>query len=136
MRLHTALHRSVSLVAAVCWLTSCATIIHGGGTQTVSINTQPAGARVSVGDQTVIAPAEVKLDRDKDYQVVASMPGYDDATATIESHFSWITVMDMVLILPWVVDLISGGSDYLEPDEVNLQLGMKLPPNPYAQPHH
>lgn len=123
--------RLASLIVAMCWLTSCATLIHGG-MQTVSINTDPPGARVTVDGQNVVAPAEVKLGRDRDHQVVASMAGYDDATATINSHFSWITVVDMVLILPWFVDLISGGSGYLDPDTVNLQLGLKLPPNPYA----
>ena len=132
MHLRKLLHRLIAVIVAVCWLTSCATLIHGGGTQTVSINTDPPGAKITVDGQNAIAPAELKLDRDRDHQVVAELPGYDDGVATIQSHFSWITIVDVVLIFPWLIDLMSGGSDYLDPDAIDLVLAPRLPPNPYA----
>ncbi|MBF6560209.1 MAG: PEGA domain-containing protein [Candidatus Binataceae bacterium] len=113
---------------------SCATLIHGGGTQTISISTVPPGATVQVGGQQVVSPAEVTLDRNKTAQVVATKPGYDMATTTVESHFSWVTVLDLIFILPWVIDLVSGAAYTLSPDTVSLVLAPSSTPTPTPQP--
>jgi hypothetical protein len=112
----------VVCVCAVLTSSSCATLIHGGATQTVSISTDPPGATVQVGGKEVITPAEVTLDRNKTVQVVATKPGYQMATTTIHSEFSWVTVLDSIFILPWVIDLVSGSAYTLSPDTVRLVL--------------
>jgi hypothetical protein len=112
----------LAVVLAAVFLTDCATLIHGGGTQTISVNTEPPGATVKVGGQDLIAPAEVTLDRNRDFQVVAMKDGYDPATTTIQSRFSRVTVLDIIFILPWVIDLVSGSAYTLSPDTVNLVL--------------
>ena len=119
---------------------SCATLIHGGGTQTVSISTNPPGATVKVGGEQVISPAEVTLDRDKTVQVVATLPGYEMATTTIHSEFSWVSVLDLIFIIPWVIDLVSGAAYKLSPETVELvmqPMGGDVPrvryPAPQAQ---
>jgi hypothetical protein len=111
---------------------SCATLIHGGGTQTVSINTQPPGATVKVGGQDLITPAQIALERNRSYQVVAMKTGYETATTNIDSTFSWVTVLDLVFILPWVIDLVSGSAYALQPELVNLVLTPATPPVPVA----
>jgi hypothetical protein len=112
---------------AAIWLSSCATLIHGGGTQTVSISTEPPGATVQVGGEQVLAPAEVGLHRNRDYQAVATKPGYQTATASIHSGFSWVTVLDLVFVLPWLIDLISGSAYTLSPDTVTMVLQPQPP---------
>ncbi len=104
------------------WLSSCATLIHGGGTQSVSISTDPPGATVQVGGEQIISPADVTLDRNKTAQVVATKPGYQMATTTIHSEFSWVTVLDIIFVIPWVIDLVAGSAYTLSPDTVSLVL--------------
>ena len=113
----------VSLLAVLfLFVSSCATLIHGGGQQTVSIATDPPGARVQVGGQSLVSPAEITLSRDHDYQVVATSEGYDTAITSIHSRFSWVTVLDLVFIIPWVIDLASGSAYYLDPETIQLTM--------------
>jgi hypothetical protein len=114
-------------LAAILLNSSCATLIHGGGTQTVSVSTEPPGATVAVGGQQIVTPAEITLDRNRNYQVIATKEGYDTATSTIQSRFSWVTVLDVVFIFPWVIDLVSGSAYTLSPDTVSLVLAPKPP---------
>jgi hypothetical protein len=102
---------------------SCATLIYGGGAQqTVSISTDPSGATVQVDRHQVVSPAQIVLERYTNHEVVATKPGYQMATATIVSDYSWATVVDMIFILPWVIDMVCNGIYTLSPDTVNLVL--------------
>jgi hypothetical protein len=102
---------------------SCATLINGPGReQLVSIYTDPPGASVEVGGQQTVSPVLVSLDRNVSTRVVAWKPGYETATATLHSSYSWATYLDLILIAPWVIDLVSGALYSLSPDIVNLQL--------------
>ncbi len=114
--------RYLAIIVAALHLASCATLIHGGGTQSVSITTDPLGAIVQVGGEQLISPADISLNRNRDYQVVATKTGYETATSTIHSNFSWVTVLDMVFVLPWVIDLVSGSAYTLSPDTISLVL--------------
>jgi hypothetical protein len=133
--IRTKLHlRLMAGVVSIFFLSNCATLIHGGGTQTISIATEPPGATVKVGGQDVITPGDVTLDRNRDYQVIALKSGYDTGTTNIQSRFSWVTVLDLIFILPWVVDLVSGSAYTLTPDTVNIVLVPQAGAAPAAQP--
>jgi hypothetical protein len=113
----------VSLLSVLfLFVSSCATLIHGGGQQTISIATDPPDARIQVGGQSLVSPAEITLSRDHDYQVVATKEGYDTAITSIHSRFSWVTVLDLVFIIPWVIDLASGSAYYLDPTTMQLAM--------------
>jgi hypothetical protein len=60
--------------------------------------------------------------------------GYETGTSTIDSTFSWVTVLDLIFILPWVIDLVSGSAYTLQPELVNLVLTPVTPPVPAAAP--
>ena len=110
--------KATALIAAFALgCSSCATLIYGGGTQqTVSISTQPPGATIEVADQRAVSPAEVVLDRYTTHRIVATKPGYVMATATIGPTYSWATVLDLILVLPWLVDMVSNGVYTLGPE--------------------
>jgi len=114
--------RAAAAGVAAIYLCSCATLIHGGGQQTVSIATDPTGAKVEVGGQSLVSPAEITLSRDHSYQVVVTKEGYEQSITSIQSRFSWVTVLDLIFIIPWVIDLVSGGGYYLDPDTVQLTM--------------
>jgi hypothetical protein len=129
--------KSAAAAVAATYLCSCATMIHGGGQQTVAIATNPTGAKVEVGGQSLVSPAEITLSRDHSYQVVATKEGYEQSVTTISSRFSWVTLLDLIFIIPWVIDLVSGGGYYLEPDTLELTLSPAMRPDaPVARPFH
>jgi PEGA domain len=114
---------TVIIAALALGYSSCATLIYGPGPQqTVSISTNPPGATVRVGNQQVVSPAQLSLDRYTGYEVVATKPGYNTATATIDSAYSWATVVDLIFIAPWLVDMVSNSVYSLSPDNMNLVL--------------
>ena len=102
---------------------SCATLIYGVGPgQVVSMSTNQPGTTVQVDSQKMGSPAQVVLDRYQNHTVVATKPGYEMATTTIDSGYSWATSLDLCLIIPWLIDMVSNSVYTLSPDTVNLVL--------------
>jgi hypothetical protein len=102
-------------------LGGCASLINGTH-QTVPISTNVPGATVRVNGMDYIAPVDASLQRNQNYQIVASKPGYETATREVTSSFSAITFLDTVFWIPWVIDLVDGAAYKLEPESVELQL--------------
>lgn len=112
----------LAAVTAAFWLGGCALMVHGTR-QTVSVATAPPGATVTVSGRQISSPSEVSLQRNRDYQVVATWPGGRTATATIYSEFSWITVYNLVPVVGQAVDFLTGAAWELDPDVVTLTEG-------------
>jgi hypothetical protein len=114
--------RHAAFLLALPFLTaSCASLINGSH-ETVPINVQPAGATIQVGGSQYISPADASLARDRDYQIIASKPGYETQTTELHSSFSGWTLLDTIFIIPWAVDLADGAAYKLEPTTVEMQL--------------
>jgi hypothetical protein len=125
----------VAFAAAGLVLNGCATLIHGSH-QTIPITSDPPGAQLNIGGSQYITPADVSLARDQEYQAVLSKPGYETQTMEIHSSFSAATLVDLIFIIPWAVDLADGAAYSLEPESVQLhlqpQLASAAPPAPVA----
>src|SRR5208282_2105341 len=111
----------LAAVTAAFWLGGCALMVHGTR-QTVSVATEPPGAMVTISGQQIGSPGEVSLQRNRDYQVVASWSGGRTATAAIYSEFTWITVWGFPVIGP-MGDVVSGAAWESDPDVVTLRAG-------------
>ena len=106
-------------------LNGCATLIHGSH-QTIPITTDPPGAQLNIGGSQYITPADVSLARDQEYQAVVTKPGYETQTMEIHSSFSAATLIDLIFIIPWAVDLADGAAYSLEPETLELRLQPQL----------
>jgi hypothetical protein len=102
-------------------LNGCASLIHGSH-QTIPITSDPPGAQLSVGGSQYVTPADVSLARDQEYQAVFTKPGYQTQTMEIHSSFSAATLVDLVFIIPWAVDLADGAAYTLSPESVEIRL--------------
>ncbi len=111
--------------AAGLLLGGCATLIHGSH-QTIPITSEPPGATLQIGGSQYVTPADVSLARDQEYQAVVSKPGYQTQTTEIHSSFSAATLVDLIFIIPWAVDLADGAAYSLEPESVQVQLQPQL----------
>ncbi|HEX4499840.1 MAG TPA: PEGA domain-containing protein [Scandinavium sp.] len=131
---HHIIRRLLSTLLTVAFLsaTSCATLIHGTH-ETVPITTDPPGASVAVGGETYITPTEVSLSRDREYQVVATKPGYHQQTAQLHSSLSAVSFLNCFAWLWWAVDLVDGAAYKLEPEAVSLQLTPETPAEKLAE---
>lgn len=106
-------------IALVC--SGCASLIHGTH-QSVPVTTDPPGANVTIGGESFITPTDASLARDRDYQVVANKPGYQQSITEVHSSLSGITFLDLIFIIPWAVDLADGAAYKLEPSTISMVL--------------
>lgn len=112
--------RALAILSAV--PLGCATIVHGGNRQTVSITSTPPDATATIdGTTTVQTPAKVELKRNKDHVVVIEKPGYQPTTVLVDREFSaWIWGNGFGLIA--IIDFITGGAYHLESADVDVRL--------------
>src|SRR5689334_19438170 len=75
-----------------------------------------------VGGTQVISPAQIPVYRYRSVDVVATKPGYQTASTTLHSDYSWATYADLVLIAPFCIDLLTHSVYAVSPDKVNLVL--------------
>ncbi len=112
---------AVVLVVNAC---GCATVVKGSHQQ-IGITSNPAGAYVKVdGIDKGETPMVVKMKRNKSHTVQLDKPGYETYEAAISTHGSgWIWGNLLIGgLIGLVVDLISGASNNLEPDNIHAEL--------------
>lgn len=115
-----------TLVAiAVSTLTpSCCSIIKGS-TQEVGIASNPAGANVTInGELKGVTPTTLKLDRDKQYTIVLTKPGYEPYSAALTHSVSgwvWGNVFFGGLI-GLAIDAGTGNLHNIEPEHIQANL--------------
>jgi hypothetical protein len=91
----------------------CATIIHGGGDQSVGISSSLNGAEVLVDDaHRGLTPLNVNLDRDKPHTIVVKKDGYEDSSATTSPAVSAWIAGNLLFggLIGLAIDFISGGA--------------------------
>jgi hypothetical protein len=118
------------------YLSACASIV-SGGPKKITINTTPAGAKVTVYDRTgkVVStnqtPAVVSLERShgyfkgEDYRIVIEKPGYRRTEVSVQAtingwYFGNLAIGGVIGML--VVDPLTGAMYTLEPDHIEQTL--------------
>ncbi len=117
----------IAIIVSIALL-GCATIIHQGGKQWVSVISTPAGATATIDGTTKIqTPGQVKLKRGKTHIVMVEKDGYEPAQAIIDHEFSGWVFGNILLggLIGLAVDFGTGGAYNLEPDSVNMTLKPK-----------
>jgi hypothetical protein len=113
-------------------LAGCATVV-AGGPDHIPVLTNPPGAFVSVDGKVVgRTPIVVSLDRNHSAgEIKISSPGYQTVVISRDKHFNLWTLGNIVLlVLPVIVDLVTGDWQSFDEDEILLS----LQPDPAAAP--
>ena len=114
------------LLLALCSAVSgCATIVHLGGNEELSVSSEPAGAKVVIdGTERGVTPLATKVERKKDHAVVLTKEGFEENQSRVESHLSWWVAGNVILggLIGILVDVLSGGGYTIEPDAVAVTL--------------
>ncbi len=108
-------------VAAALGISSCCTIVNGSK-QNVGISSSPIGASVTLnGIPRGETPLNLSLNRDEDYVVKISMPGYQSYSTIIHHHVSAWAWGDLVFggIIGLAIDYGTGSLYYLTPEQVH-----------------
>jgi len=134
MRISVKWLRTGVLMAVATGLCGCATIINGKK-QTITINTEPAGATARVRGQAqgVKTPGTVTVNRSDLITLVISREGYTTKQVNLDrerSPWFWGNLPLCAVIfapLGMAVDGISGGGSVHKPSIVNLALEARRP---------
>ncbi len=111
-------------VALVVNASGWATIVKGSHQQ-IAITSNPAGAYVKVdGIDKGETPMVIKMKRNKCHTVQLDKEGYETYEAAISTHGSGWIWGNILLggLIGLAVDLISGASNNLEPDNIHAEL--------------
>jgi hypothetical protein len=98
-----------------------------GSTQSVAINSNPKGAKIYVDGNFVGTDfVKVELEREKDHYVEIKKGGFESERRYIAKNIQagWV-VLDIFLIeliIPIIVDAVTGAWYELSPDNINVEL--------------
>lgn len=100
--------RIIGLFVLISYLMSCATLF-SGSSDTVSILSEPSSAKVYVnGNYVGNTPVSNVLKRDKDYNILVKKDGYEPGNATLTRSFNAVAILNLINLLCWVVDAVTG----------------------------
>lgn len=102
----------------------CSTIINGT-TQSVSVSSDPSGARVEVdGNMRGLTPISVDLKRKNNHLITISLEGYQTEQITVNKVISGAVAGNILAggFVGWGVDAISGAQYKLKPDTISVVL--------------
>ncbi len=104
-------------------LPSCASIVHGTR-QKIAVSTNPPGAIISDGENTVQSPGTMNLKRNQDYILTITKPGYETETVKITHVISGAVAGNILAggLIGWGVDAVSGAQWRLEPETITVNL--------------
>lgn len=111
------------LLAAVL-INGCATIFTGS-TQRIKFSSEPSGATILInGIEKGITPMDLSLSKPgfSNTTVTFRREGFKDQTFVLDKHFNGISLLNLTLILPWVVDLATGSFMNYDQEGVNIKM--------------
>lgn len=122
--------RGAAAAAAITALSGCATIVGGGSSQPVSLQSAPGAATYAIRSSSGISmaggttPATVSLPRKNEYQIEVSLAGYQPQSTVLTRGINgWIWGN---LIVGWIlgfgIDFLTGSAYKLEPSQVQVTL--------------
>jgi hypothetical protein len=93
-------------------------------TETVTVETDPPGATIEIGDTQITSPGSATLATDREYHVVATHPGCPVGQTEIRQRMDWGSFRLLMLVFPVGIPLGSmHGTMYtLEPTDIHLNL--------------
>ena len=114
----------VCFLCAQIFFSSCATL-KNGTQQTISFQTEPAGATISTGNQEVVSPGELQLHRGCDHIITIAKPGHKTETVKMSRVLNSTAVSAVVLpggLISYGVDAITGAQWDFECETIALDL--------------
>jgi uncharacterized protein YceK len=112
---------SILVIVLFLFTTGCATILKGTS-QTVSFNSEPAGATVLVDGKAMgVTPVALMLKKNKYDTVTVQKKGYKSQTMPIKTRFDGIAIINIFWDLS-TTDLITGAIVEYKPDNYHFEL--------------
>lgn len=117
-------------VALLFLSTSCATVFTGTRS-TVTITSQPPGANIRIdGIDKGVTPATFKAKRKLSAQTVTlTKKGYQPRTFDFQQDFNAVSVINLLCVPCWAIDLLTGAVMNINPKQYNINLDKETSSN-------
>lgn len=116
--------RVLAIAVACSQLAACS--FFGSGTQSLSISSEPAGAKVTVnGESFGTTPVIATVSRKRDASILVTKEGYGSQTRIADSKLGTLGILDIVGGVIWLVPflgLLDPGAYELEPSNFTVVL--------------
>lgn len=117
----------IILLAITLLVSGCATILKGSS-ETVSFNSNPAGATVLIdGSPVGKTPTQLSLASKNSYKIEIKKDGYEPSNFILSNKVGagWV-ILDVICgVVPVVIDLVTGSFYMLDQSQVNVSLEKK-----------
>jgi hypothetical protein len=115
-------------IAAICCLSSCATIFTGTHDQ-IYFKSNVEGATVSKDGNTLCkTPCSVSMKRSlNSVSVEVAKDGYESKVVTLEKGFNAVSIINLFNIVFWGIDLATGSASKYDRKSYDIQLDPKKP---------
>lgn len=108
-------------IPLVLTLTSCG-LIFTGTTDTITVTSNPSGAEVFVNNEKVgNAPLIYELSKSKNDKMLRVKLNNQEEVRRLKSTFNTISILNLIGIIEWTIDIVSGGMWTYEPDSVHVE---------------
>lgn len=118
---------TILLFLLMLMITGCATII-SGTRQKIIFNSHPGRAAVLIDEVEVgKTPFQIKLSRNRNYQVMIMLEGYKTYEVTLKRKFNAWYIGNIAFggVIGLIIDPLTGAIYTLTPKEVNIELNGK-----------
>lgn len=107
-------------------LSGCATLF-ANGNESVSINSEPEGARVRTQAGLVlgVTPFTTQLDPSRRYTLTFERQGYENTVFELGRKVDGIAFLNLFCVLCWGIDFATGAMWGLEENEINVTLSRR-----------
>jgi hypothetical protein len=104
-------------------LSGCATLF-AGGSETLTVNSEPSGARVTMqtGETLGTTPFTATLDPSRSYTLTFNRAGYSPTTVQVARKVDGIAFLNLLCVLCWGIDFATGAVWGLESNHLNVTL--------------
>jgi hypothetical protein len=115
-----------AFVGSALLLSGCATLFGGGGTEEVTIESNPEGANVYLrGELKGKTPLTTTVERDKTHLLRFKKDGYGTESVTLRQEYRVLWFIEGIFIVPLAVDAYTGAIYRLKPNPARVNLEEK-----------
>lgn len=109
---------STILVFSMIVMSSGCCSIFGGGTQMITVNSKPEGAKVELGSLQGVTPYQVQLSKGKDYAIRVSYAGETQSTP-LEKKVDGVFWINILFLPGLIIDAATGNMYKYDPTVYN-----------------
>lgn len=120
--------RTIALVLLLALSTTGCATIFAGGSERITIDSQPQGAQVSTqyGQPLGVTPFQTRLDPRRTHVLRFEKEGYMPTSFAVGHTIDGITYLNLLCVLCWGIDVATGAMWGLKTNTVNVTLNPRV----------